>query len=127
MAFAPAGNASSPPPGEGVVHARLTGVSRFFDLPSGAKLHALGPIDLDIKRGEFFGVVGPSGCGKSTLLDVLAGLIGGLWSQGMEAGMAAAAATWLHGDAAGRFGPGLIAEDIPEMLPESLAALKHSV
>jgi hypothetical protein len=24
----------------------------------------------------------------------------------------------------GRFGPGLIAEDIPEMLPESLAALK---
>lgn len=75
MAPAPAGNASSPPPGEGVVHARLTGVTRFFDLPSGAKLHALGPINLDIKRGEFFGVVGPSGCGKSTLLDVLAGLI----------------------------------------------------
>ncbi|HMJ29548.1 MAG TPA: ATP-binding cassette domain-containing protein, partial [Xanthobacteraceae bacterium] len=56
------------------VHARLTGVTRTFGLPSGAKLRALGPIDLDIRRGEFFGVVGPSGCGKSTLLDILAGL-----------------------------------------------------
>src|SRR3954452_13740495 len=37
-------------------------------------LKALGPIDLDIARGEFFSVVGPSGCGKSTLLDVVAGL-----------------------------------------------------
>jgi NitT/TauT family transport system ATP-binding protein len=56
------------------VHARLTGVTRVFDVASGAKLQALGPIDLDIRRGEFFGVVGPSGCGKSTLLDILAGL-----------------------------------------------------
>jgi NitT/TauT family transport system ATP-binding protein len=37
-------------------------------------VHALGPIDLDLKRGEFFAVVGPSGCGKSTLLEVLAGI-----------------------------------------------------
>jgi NitT/TauT family transport system ATP-binding protein len=37
-------------------------------------VHALGPLDLDLARGEFFSVVGPSGCGKSTLLDVLAGL-----------------------------------------------------
>ncbi|HEV7409588.1 MAG TPA: ATP-binding cassette domain-containing protein, partial [Bradyrhizobium sp.] len=37
-------------------------------------VHALGPIDLVIGRGEFFSVVGPSGCGKSTLLDVLCGL-----------------------------------------------------
>ena len=37
-------------------------------------MHALGPLDLDLARGEFFAVVGPSGCGKSTLLDVLAGL-----------------------------------------------------
>ena len=39
-----------------------------------ATLHALGPIDLELRRGEFFAVVGPSGCGKSTLLDVIAGL-----------------------------------------------------
>ena len=51
-------------------HATLRGVTRVY--PTG--VHALGPIDLDIGRGEFFSVVGPSGCGKSTLLDVLAGL-----------------------------------------------------
>ena len=56
--------------------------------------------------------------------DVLSGLIGGLLAQGLEPGKAAAAAAWLHGDAAGRFGPGLIAEDIPEILPESLQALR---
>ncbi len=57
--------------------------------------------------------------------DVLAGFIGGLLAQGMGAFEAAAAGAWLHGDAAGRFGPGLIAEDLPEMLPESLAALRE--
>jgi NitT/TauT family transport system ATP-binding protein len=56
------------------VHARLSGVTRIYPLPSGERLHALGPVDLDLRRGEFFSVVGPSGCGKSTLLDVLAGL-----------------------------------------------------
>jgi NitT/TauT family transport system ATP-binding protein len=39
-----------------------------------APLHALGPIDLELKSGEFFAVVGPSGCGKSTLLEIIAGL-----------------------------------------------------
>ena len=51
------------------IHARLRGVTRSF-----GPLHALGPIDLDLRRGEFFSVIGPSGCGKSTLLDVLSGL-----------------------------------------------------
>ncbi len=51
---------------------QLTGVTRVYH---GARdVHALGPIDLSIRTGEFFSVVGPSGCGKSTLLDVLAGL-----------------------------------------------------
>jgi NitT/TauT family transport system ATP-binding protein len=53
----------------------LRGVTKVFPGHEGhADVHALGPIDLDILRGEFFTVVGPSGCGKSTLLDVLAGL-----------------------------------------------------
>ena len=39
-----------------------------------APLHAVGPIDLEIRQGEFFAVVGPSGCGKSTLLELIAGL-----------------------------------------------------
>ena len=37
-------------------------------------IEALGPIDLELRQGEFFAVVGPSGCGKSTLLEVIAGL-----------------------------------------------------
>lgn len=57
------------------VAVRLAGVTRVYP---GAGRHppvqALGPIDLDLRQGEFFAVVGPSGCGKSTLLDVLAGL-----------------------------------------------------
>ena len=57
------------------VHARLRGVTRVYPAAPGAQpVHALGPLDLDLHRGEFFSVVGPSGCGKSTLLDVLAGL-----------------------------------------------------
>jgi NitT/TauT family transport system ATP-binding protein len=53
----------------------LRGVTKVFPGHEGhPEVHALGPIDLDIRRGEFFTVVGPSGCGKSTLLDVLSGL-----------------------------------------------------
>jgi NitT/TauT family transport system ATP-binding protein len=54
----------------------LRGVTRIF--PGGASgqaVHAVGPIDIDIRQGEFFAVVGPSGCGKSTLLELIAGLI----------------------------------------------------
>ncbi len=55
--------------------------------------------------------------------DVLAGLVLGLLAQGMDGFAAACAAAWLHGAAAARFGPGLIAEDLAEMLPAVLANL----
>lgn len=59
--------------------------------------------------------------------DVLAGFIGGLMAQRVDSYKAAAMAAWLHGEAALRFGPGLIAEDLPEMLPAVLADLKDVV
>lgn len=61
--LAPAGLTDEP-------HVRLRGVTRIY----AGGVHALGPIDLELGRNEFFAIVGPSGCGKSTLLDVMAGL-----------------------------------------------------
>ena len=59
--------------------------------------------------------------------DVLSGMIAGLCAQSMPHFEAASAAVWLHGAAARQFGPGLIAEDIPESLPPVLRALFESL
>ena len=55
--------------------------------------------------------------------DVLAGFVAGLMAQNLSAFDAAACGTWLHGAAATAFGPGLIAEDLPEILPKVLAEI----
>jgi hydroxyethylthiazole kinase-like uncharacterized protein yjeF len=55
--------------------------------------------------------------------DVLTGMAAGLLAQGMPAFEAAAAAIWLHGEAAVEAGPGLISEDLPEALPRVYRAL----
>ncbi|HET6786857.1 MAG TPA: NAD(P)H-hydrate dehydratase, partial [Aquabacterium sp.] len=55
--------------------------------------------------------------------DVLTGFIAGLLAQGLEPMEAACAGAWLHGACAQAFGPGLLAEDLPEQLPRVLGAL----
>jgi len=54
--------------------------------------------------------------------DVLAGMIAGMLAQGAPAFEAASIAVWMHGEAAREAGPGLIAEDLPEVLP---AVFRH--
>jgi hydroxyethylthiazole kinase-like uncharacterized protein yjeF len=49
--------------------------------------------------------------------DVLAGMIAGMLAQGVPAFEAASIGVWMHGEAAREAGPGLIAEDLPEVLP----------
>jgi len=56
--------------------------------------------------------------------DVLAGFIGGLLAQGLDAIDAAAAGVWLHGEVGQEGGTGLIAEDLPDLLPAVLPKLK---
>jgi NitT/TauT family transport system ATP-binding protein len=48
----------------------LCAVTKIFD----NGVAALGPLDVDIPKGEFVSLLGPSGCGKSTALRVIAGL-----------------------------------------------------
>src|SRR6266403_5936275 len=48
----------------------LRGVTKVYD----NGVNALGPLDLDVRQGEFVSLLGPSGCGKSTALRLIAGL-----------------------------------------------------
>src|SRR5580692_6050509 len=48
----------------------LRGVTKVYD----SGVSALGPFDLDVRKGEFVSLLGPSGCGKSTALRLIAGL-----------------------------------------------------
>jgi len=65
------GNTST---GHGNAKISARGVERYFG--DGAdRVHAVGPLDIDIADGEFVCIVGPSGCGKSTFARMIAGLI----------------------------------------------------
>ena len=52
-------------------------------------------------------------------------MILGLLAQGMDAFRAAAAGVWIHGASAARFGPGLLAEDLPDLVPAVLRQLEQ--
>jgi hydroxyethylthiazole kinase-like uncharacterized protein yjeF len=58
--------------------------------------------------------------------DVLAGMIGGLLAQGMAPFEAACAAAFLHGRAAARLGPGLLAEDLPGAISGAIAEISDT-
>ncbi len=55
--------------------------------------------------------------------DVLAGLVAGLLAQRVEVFAAASAAVWIHAEAGRRFGPGLIADDLPGQIPQIMRDL----
>jgi NitT/TauT family transport system ATP-binding protein len=65
-------SAASIPPGPGPagLAVSLRGVTKVYD----SGVAALGPLDLDVRHGEFVSLLGPSGCGKSTALRLIAGL-----------------------------------------------------
>ena len=50
------------------------GVLNMFITKKNSKLHTLKGVSIDIKKGEFFGIMGRNGCGKSTLLKIIAGI-----------------------------------------------------
>ncbi len=53
---------------------QISGVTKVFGRGA-SRVHAFGPVDLDIESGRFVSLLGPSGCGKSTLMLMLAGLL----------------------------------------------------
>ena len=64
---APVPPQDAPPP----VLVRLEQVEHLYQ----GRIRILGPVDLEIREGEFLSLVGPSGCGKSTLTMLIAGLM----------------------------------------------------
>jgi ADP-dependent NAD(P)H-hydrate dehydratase / NAD(P)H-hydrate epimerase len=96
---------------------------RLFDLSGDRRDRASAAAALShavvVLKGAQTVIAAPDGRG-----DVLTGFIAGLLAQGLDYFDAACAGVWLHGEAATEFGPGLIAEDLPEMLPAVLRGLR---
>ena len=66
---------SRPPIGDEVVVEARNLSKTYRDFWGRSKKVALKPLDLEVRRGEIFGLLGPNGSGKTTTLKLLLGLI----------------------------------------------------
>ena len=118
-------------------HERLTGARPAADRVAAARALAAATGAVVLLKGRTTVVADPHGvvrivtAGDARLAtagtgDVLSGVLGALLSRGLSALEAAAAAAWLHARAAS-LGPadGLIAGDLPDLLPRVFADLRR--
>lgn len=110
------------PAGTGPAFSRLDAV-REAALRCGAVVLLKGPDTVIAAPDGTARIAAATGCNAAPWLatagsgDVLAGIICGLLARGFAPLDAAATGAWLHAEAARHFGPGLIAEDLPEAIP----------
>jgi ABC-2 type transport system ATP-binding protein len=50
-------------------------LKKTYDLGKKSEKKALNNINLQVKKGSFFGLLGPNGAGKSTIINIMAGLV----------------------------------------------------
>ncbi|TBN41120.1 NAD(P)H-hydrate dehydratase [Paracoccus subflavus] len=99
----------------------LKGPDTVIAVPSGRPVSTHQVTEAVIHRADDVPWLATAGAG-----DVLAGIITGLLARQKQPLEAAALAVWLHAQAARLFGPGLIADDLPDMIPAVLRGLQKS-